>query len=127
MCARTTEMEPHARAGQTTYTNMHKANLRSQLSIFDTSSFSWSRPRPNDLPQMPSNNPPEQFYMGACTTETKPQGRAGQTSFTNMHKANLRSQLSIFDTGSFTRARLRLNDPPKQIDTDALKRPARTN
>jgi len=50
---------------------------------------------------MPSNDPTKRFYMGARTTETKPQGRAGQTSCMNMHKANLGSQLSIFDTGSF--------------------------
>jgi len=45
---------------------------------------------------MPSNDLTERFYMGACTTETKPQGKAGQTSCTNVHKANLGSQLSIF-------------------------------
>ena len=50
---------------------------------------------------MPSNNPPERFYMGARMTETKPQGRARQTSCTNMHKTNLGSQLSTFDMGSF--------------------------
>jgi len=56
---------------------------------------------PNELTRMPSNDPTEQSYMGTRTTETKPQGRAGQTSYTNVHKANLGSQLSIFDTGSF--------------------------
>jgi len=56
---------------------------------------------PNKLTQMPSNDPTEQSYMGARTTEAKLQGRAGQTSYTNMHKANLGSQLSIFYTGSF--------------------------
>jgi len=56
---------------------------------------------PNELTWMPSNDPTEQSYMGAHTTETKPQGRARQTSCTNVHKANLGSQLSIFDTGSF--------------------------
>jgi len=64
--------------------------------------------------------------MGARTTEMKPQGRAGQTSCTNMHKANLRSQISIFYMGLFTRARHRPNDPPERVDMDALKRPTRT-
>jgi len=31
-------------------TNMHKAKLRSQISIFDTGSFTWARPLPNDSP-----------------------------------------------------------------------------
>ena len=59
--------------------------------------------------------------MGALTTETKPQGRVGQTSCTNMHKANLGSQLSIFDMGLFAWAHTRPNDPPEQVDMDALK------
>ena len=59
--------------------------------------------------------------MGAHTTETKPQGKAGQMSCTNMHKANLGSQLSIFDTGSFTWACPRPNDLLEQVDMDALK------
>jgi len=59
--------------------------------------------------------------MGARTTETKGEGRAGQTSCKNMHKANLQSQLSIFYTGSFARARPRLNDPPERVDTDTVK------
>jgi len=63
--------------------------------------------------------------MGAHMTKTKPQVRARQTSCTNVHKANLGSQLSIFYTGSFAGARPRLNDPPERVDTDALKRPAR--
>jgi len=46
-------------------------------------------------------------------------------SCTNVHKSNLASQLNIFYTSSFTRARPRLNDPPEQVDTDALKRPTR--
>jgi len=41
----------------------------------------------------------------------------------NMHKANLGSQLSIFDMGAFTQACPHTNDPPEQVDTDALKRP----
>jgi len=77
--------------------------------------------RPNELTQMPSNNPPERFYMGAHMTEMKPQWKAKQTSCTNLHKANLKSQLSIFDTGSFALAHTRLNDLPKQVDMDALK------
>jgi len=61
--------------------------------------------RPNELTQTPPNDPPEQFYMGARTTETKGQGRARKTSYTNMDNANLWSQLSIFDTGSIAQAR----------------------
>jgi hypothetical protein len=92
---------------------VHKANLGSQLSIFDTGSSARARPRPND--------PPERVQPGALkrparTTETKRQGRAGQTSCTSVHKANLGSQLSIFDT----------NDPPERVQPGALKRPART-
>jgi hypothetical protein len=125
MGARTTETKRQGRAGQTSCTNVHKANLGSQLSIFDTGSFARARPRPND--------PPERVHTDALkrpeparTTETKRQGRAGKTSCTNMHKANLGSQLSIFDTGSFARARPRPNDPPERVHTGALKRPART-
>ena len=80
----------------------------------------------NELTRTPSNDPTEQFYMGASTTETKPQGRARKTSCTNVHRANLGSQLSIFDTGSFTRARPHPDDPPERVDKDALKRPNRT-
>jgi len=63
--------------------------------------------------------------MGARTTEMKPQARVGQTSCTNVHKTNIGSQLSIFYTGSFTRACPHSNDPPERVDTDALKRPDR--
>jgi len=82
--------------------------------------------RPNELTRTPSNDPLERFYMGARMTETKPQGSAGQTSYTNVHKANLGSQLSIFHTGSFTRAHPRPNDPPERVDMDAIKRLDRT-
>jgi hypothetical protein len=121
--ARTTETKRQGRAGQTSCTSVHKANLGSQLSIFDTGSSARARPRPND--------PPERVQPGALkrparTTETKRQGRAGQTSCTSVHKANLGSQLSIFDTGSSARARPRPNDPPEQVQPGALKRPART-
>jgi hypothetical protein len=121
--ARTTETKRQGRAGQTSCTSVHKANLGSQLSIFDTGSSARARPRPND--------PPERVQPGALkrparTTETKRQGRAGQTSCTSVHKANLRSQLSIFDTGSSARARPRPNDPPERVHPGALKRPART-
>ena len=86
---------------------------------------------PNEFTRTPSNDPPEQVHTDALKrpalmTETKRQGRAGKTSYTNMHKANLGSQLSIFDTGSFTRARPRPNDPLERVHTDALKQPART-
>ena len=74
---------------------------------------------PNELKWTPSNNSPERIYMGARMTKTKLEGRAEQTSCTNMHKANPRSQLSIFDTGSFARARPHLNDPSERVDTDA--------
>jgi hypothetical protein len=121
--ARTTETKRQGRAGQTSCTSVHKANLGSQLSIFDTGSSARARPRPND--------PPERVHAGALkrparTTETKRQGRAGQTSCTSVHKANLGSQLSIFDTGSSARARPRPNDPPERVQPGALKRPART-
>ena len=102
---------------------MHKANLGSQLSIFDMGSFARARPRRND--------PPEGVHTGALkrparTTEMNRQGRVGKTSCTNVHKANLGSQLSIFDTGSFAQARPRLNDPPERVHTGALKRPSLT-
>jgi hypothetical protein len=121
--ARTTETKRQGRAGQTSCTIVHKANLGSQLSIFDTGSSARARPRPND--------PPERVHPGALkrparTTETKRQGRAGQTSCTSVHKANLGSQLSIFDTGSSARARPRPNGPPERVQPGALKRPART-
>jgi len=45
-------------------------------------------------------------------------------SCTNVHKANLESQLTLFDTGSFTQACRQPNKLPKRADTDALKRPA---
>ena len=41
------------------YTNVHKANLGSQLIIFDRGSFGRARPHSNELTGMPSNNPPE--------------------------------------------------------------------
>jgi hypothetical protein len=118
--ARTTETKRQGRAGQTGCTSVHKANLGSQLSIFDTGSSARARPRPND--------PPERVHAGALkrparTTETKRQGRAGQTSCTSVHKANLGSQLSIFDTGSSARARPRPNDPPERVHAGAIKRP----
>jgi len=81
---------------------------------------------PNELTRMPSNDPHELFYMGGHTTQTNRQGRARKTSCTNMHKANLGSQLSIFYTGSFVWACPCSNDPPEQVDMDALKRPAQT-
>jgi len=80
MGTRMTETKPQGRAGQTSCTNMHKSNLGSQLSIFDTGSFGWARPHPNELTWTPSNDPPERFYMGTHTTETKGQGRAGKMS-----------------------------------------------
>ena len=79
---------------------------------------------PNELSRTPSNDPLERFYMGARTTETKPQGRAGQMSCTNVHKANLESQLGIYDTGPFDWAHPRPNNLPERVDTDALKRHA---
>jgi hypothetical protein len=98
MAARTTETNRQGRVGQTSCTNVHKANLGSQLSIFHTGCFARAGPRPNEFTRVPSNDPPERFCMGARTTETNRQGRAGQTSCTNVHKANLGSQLSIFYT-----------------------------
>jgi hypothetical protein len=151
MGARTTETNRQGRAGQTSGTNVHKANLGSQLSIFDTALARTTRlneftrapsndpperptrtTRPIEFTRVPSNDPPERFCMGARTTETNRQGRAGQTSCTNVHKANLGSQLSIFYTAlarttrpnEFTRASS--NDPPERVHTGALKLPART-
>ena len=120
---RTTETNRQGRAGQTSCTNVHKANLGSQLSIFYTGSFTRARPRTND--------PPERVHTGALKrparmTKTNRQGRAGQMSCTNVHKANLGSQLSIFDMGSFARVRPRPNNPPERVHTSALKRPDRT-
>jgi len=117
-------MKPQGRAGQTSCTNVHKANLASQLSIFYTGSFCRALPHPNELTRMPSNDPPERFYMGARTTEMKGQGRPEQTSCTNVQKAYLGSQLSIFYTVSFARACPRQNeltqtpsnDPPERVD-----------
>ena len=68
---------------------------------------------PNELTRMPTNDPTERFYMGTRTTEMKPHWRAGKMSCTNVHKANISSQLSIFDMGSFAGARTHPNDPPK--------------
>jgi len=68
---------------------------------------------------MPSNDPTERFYVGAHTTETNPQGRAGKMSCTNVNKANLGSQLSIFCYGL-----VHPNDPPERV---APERPARTS
>ena len=62
---------------------------------------------------MPSNYLPERFYMGTRTTEMKPQGKARQTSYMNVHKGSLRSQISTFYTGSFAWVGPRLNDPPE--------------
>jgi len=123
MGARMTEMKGQGRAGKMSCTNVHKAKLWSQLSIFNMGSFARAHPRPNELTRTPSSDPPEQFYMGTCTTEMKPQHRARETSCTNVHKDNLGSQLSIFYTGSFARARPRpneltwtpSNDPPEQF------------
>ena len=60
--------------------------------------------------------------MGARTTEMKGQERAWKMSCMNVHKANLESQLSIFDMGLFARVRPHPNDPPKRVDMDTLKR-----
>ena len=59
--------------------------------------------------------------MGARTSETKPQGKAGKMTYMNVHKANLGSQLTIFDMGSFSWLRPRLNDPLERAEMDTLK------
>ena len=59
--------------------------------------------------------------MGARTIKTKPQEKAGQTSCRNVHKANIRSQHNIFDTGSLVQAHPLPNDPPERVDMDDLK------
>ena len=107
------------------YTNCTKPTLGQYLAFFIRA----RSPRhalaqttlPNDLTRTPSNDLPERINMGILMTETKPQGKAGQTSCTNVHKTNLGSQHSIFNTDSFARARPRLDDPPEQVDMDALK------
>jgi hypothetical protein len=124
MSPRMTETKRQRRAGQTSCTSVHKANLGSQPRIFDTGSFARARPRPND--------PPERVQAGALkrparTTETKRQGRAGQTSCTSVHKANLGSQLSIFDTGSSARARPRPNEFNRGPSNDPPERPKRSD
>ena len=65
--------------------------------------------------------------MGARTTEMKRQGRAERTSCMNMQKANLGSQLSNYDMGSFARVCPRPNNPLEGADMDTLKRPTRMN
>ena len=76
-------------------TKVHKGNLGTQVSIFDMGrSLNRILTRMTNLNEFkwtPSNDPPEQFYMGTCTTETKGQGRAGKMSCTDVHKTNLRS------------------------------------
>jgi hypothetical protein len=122
--ARTTETKRQGRAGQTSCTSVHKANLGSQLSIFDTGSSARARPRPNDPP---GRVQPGDLKRPARTTETKRQGRAGQTSCTSVHKANLGSQLSIFDTGSSARARPRPNEFNRAPSNDPPERPKRSD
>ena len=105
---------------------MPKANLGSQLSNFDTGSFTRARPRPNVFRRAPSNDPTERC-MSARTAETNQQGRAGKTSYRNVHKANLGSQLSIFDTGLFARACPRSNEFTRAPSNDPPERPKRTD
>jgi len=115
MGACTTQMNRQGRVGQMSCTNMHEANLGTQLSIFHTGLFSLACPLPNELTRMPSNDPLERFYMGTHMTQTNRQGRAGKTSCMSVHKANLESQLSIFDTGSFAWAALALTTRPNEL------------
>jgi hypothetical protein len=122
--ARTTETKRQGRAGQTSCTSVHKSNLGSQPSIFDTGSCARARPRPNDPPVRVQ---PGALKRPARTTETKRQGRAGQTSCTSVHKANLGSQLSIFDTGSSARARPRPNEFNRAPSNDPPERPKRSD
>jgi hypothetical protein len=103
-----------------TSSHVHKANLE-RPTIFDTSSH--GRPqttRPNEFTWAPSTTRPND--MGA---RNRTQGRAGQTSCTNVHKANLGSQLSIFDT-----ALARTTLPEREFtppSNDPPERPARTS
>ena len=104
--------------------NVHKAILGSQLSIFDMVPFARAHPhptRPNELTRTPSNDLPEIFYKCAHMTKMKPQRRVGYTSCTNVHKANLGSQLSIFDIGSFTWACLSKNELTRTPLNDPLE------
>jgi hypothetical protein len=80
----------------------------------------------NEFTWAPSNDPLERFYMGARRTETNRQGRVGQTSCTNVHKANLESQLSIFSYG-LIRPGAPSTERLERVHMDALKRPARND
>src|SRR6202011_2951246 len=95
---RLTETKRQGRAGQTSCTNVHKANLGSQLSIFCYGLLRPGASSPDPPERVHRHDPPERVQTRALKrlTETKRQGRAGQTSCTNVHKANLGSQLSIF-------------------------------
>jgi len=127
MVACTTETKPQGRDGQTIRTNVHKANLGSQLSIFDTGSFARAPPRPN--------NPPERVDMDALKRPARmilhgrPHDRnegTRESRANELHECaqtNLRSQLSIFDTGLFARAHPHPNDSLERVETDTLKRP----
>jgi hypothetical protein len=103
---------------------MHKANLGSQLSIFDTGSFARARPRPNDVHAGALKRP-------AGTTETKRQGRAGQTSCTSVHKANLGHNLAFLirarSPGRALARTTRPNEFTRAPSNDPPERPKRSD
>ena len=111
MGARTTETNQQGRVGKTSYTNVHKANLGLQLSIFDTGSFARACRRPNAFTRGPQTTSPND------RNEPTKESRENK----NVHKANLESQLSISDTGSFVWVRPLPNAPPERVHTGAPK------
>ena len=86
-------------------TNVHKAQGRSQLSIFYTASL--TRPDPNTFPWAPSHGTTR-------PARTKAQGSKRKTGRTNVHKAHEQSQLSIFYTAPLAR-----HDPTRPARTKA--------
>jgi hypothetical protein len=59
-------------------TNVHKANLGSQLSIFDTGSFARARPRPNEFTQTPSNDGPGRNFVPPERPKRSDKGELGK-------------------------------------------------
>ena len=100
------------------------------LAFFDMGSFARVCPRPNDSLKRADTDalkrPTRTILHGHPHDRNEGTREVGQTSCTNVHKANLGSQLSIFDTSSFTRVCPRPNNSPKRVDTNALKQPDRT-
>jgi hypothetical protein len=104
--ARTTETNKRqGRAGQTSCTNVHKANLGSQLSIFDTALARTTCP--NEFTRAPSNDPPERPTR---TTRPKEFTRApsnDRAQTTNLERPNLAFLIRAHMSA-------RANDPPER-------------